>query len=87
MPIREMADKTRYNEDVSREQAADLLQQLARELRSDGTADVEVGNKLLTLSPAPVLEYDITVEERSPMLGGHREEVAISLAWSVEEES
>lgn len=81
-----MAEKTNTKEDVSRERAADLVQELARELRRDGTADIRVGNKTLTLTPAPELEYKIEVKERSPMLGGPREEVTVTLEWEVDEE-
>ncbi|WP_436343559.1 amphi-Trp domain-containing protein [Natronorubrum sp. FCH18a] len=80
-----MGEKTNDEQDVSREQAADLVQEVARELRSDGPAELRVGNKMLTLSPAPELEYGIEVQERSPMLGGPREEVTITLEWEVEE--
>lgn len=80
-----MSETTAHSEEVAREEAADLLQDLARELRSDGVANVRLGNKTLTLSPASVLEYGIEVEERSPMLGGDREEVTVTLEWEVSE--
>ncbi|RQG92521.1 amphi-Trp domain-containing protein [Natrarchaeobius chitinivorans] len=79
-----MSETTNYEEDVSRDEAADLLQELAREIRSGGTAEVRVGNKMLTLSPSSIVEYGIEVEERSPMLGGDREEITLSLEWGVE---
>ncbi|MFC4439037.1 MULTISPECIES: amphi-Trp domain-containing protein [Natrialbaceae] len=82
-----MAETTDYKEDVSRDEAADLLQELAREIRGEGPADVHVGNKTLALSPASVLEYGIEVEERSPMLGGNREELTVTLEWEVEDET
>ena len=82
-----MAETTDYQEDVTRDEAAELLQQLAGELRGQGPAQVQVGNKLLTLSPASTLEYDIEVEERSPMLGGDREEVTVSIGWAVPDQS
>lgn len=81
-----MGETTNTTEDVSRERAADLIQELARELRRNGTADIRVGNKTLTLTPAPELEYQIEVEERSPMLGGPREQVTVTLEWEVDEE-
>ena len=81
-----MGEKTNDEQDVSREEAADLVQEVARELRSSGPAELRVGNKMLTLSPAPELEYGIEVQERSPMLGGPREEVTITLEWEVEQE-
>ena len=64
-----------------------MLQEVARELRSGGSADVTVGNKLLTLSPAPEVDYEIEVEERSPMIGGDREEVTVSVGWKPAGES
>ncbi|MFP8953603.1 amphi-Trp domain-containing protein [Natrialbaceae archaeon A-arb3/5] len=76
-----MGETTSHKDEVSREEAADLLQAIARELETDGAADIRVGNKLLTLAPGNTLEYAIEVEERSPMLGGEREEVTVSLGW------
>lgn len=81
-----MAETTDYQEDVTREEAADLMQELAAELRGEGPAQIPVGNKLLTLSPASTLEYDIEVEERSPMLGGDRQEITVSVRWEVSNE-
>ncbi|SDK18601.1 amphi-Trp domain-containing protein [Natronorubrum texcoconense] len=81
-----MGEKTNTEENVSREEAADLVQELAQEIRSGGIAEVRVGNKMLKLSPAPELEYGIEVQERSPMLGGPREEITVTLEWEVEEE-
>jgi len=78
-----MAEKTNNKEEVSREVAADMLQELAQELRSSGHAEVRVGNKTLTLTPAPELEYGIEVNERSPMLGGPREKITVTLEWEV----
>ncbi|SDQ46839.1 amphi-Trp domain-containing protein [Natronobacterium texcoconense] len=80
-----MSEKTKHKDEVPREEAADLLQELAREVRSEGTADVRVGNKTLTLTPGRTVDYTIKVEERSPMLGGDHEEVTVSLEWEVEE--
>ncbi|NUB92034.1 amphi-Trp domain-containing protein [Haloterrigena sp. SYSU A121-1] len=81
-----MAEKTANEQTVTREEAADLVQELARELRDEGPAEVRVGNKMLTLSPTPEVEYGIEVQERSPMLGGPREEITVTLEWEVEEE-
>lgn len=80
-----MSDKTSDEQDLSRNEVADNLQTLAREIRGEGTADITVGNKSVALDPASVIEYDITVEERSPMLGGERETVTVTLDWEVEE--
>lgn len=77
-----MAEHTSDERDVSRTEAADLLEELAHELRTDGTAEVRVGNKTLTLSPGSALEYEIEVEERAPRLGSDHEEVTVSLSWT-----
>ncbi|ELY87621.1 hypothetical protein C483_17018 [Natrialba hulunbeirensis JCM 10989] len=78
-----MGETTTYDDDVSRSEAADLLEAIAAEVDGTGTADIQVGNKLLTLSPDDRLEYGIEVEERSPMLGGEREEITLTLGWEV----
>ncbi|WP_306052827.1 amphi-Trp domain-containing protein [Natronococcus wangiae] len=82
-----MAEKTDHEENVSRDEAADLLQELAREIRGEDRVDIHVGNKTLTLSPASVLEYGIGVEERSPMLGGDHEKITVTLEWEVGKEA
>ncbi|MEM4781884.1 MAG: amphi-Trp domain-containing protein [Halalkalicoccus sp.] len=79
-----MSDKTSEEQELSRNEVADHLQALAREIRGEGPADVAVGNKSVALAPASVIEYDITVEERSPMLGGERETITVTLDWEVE---
>jgi amphi-Trp domain-containing protein len=81
-----MASTTSDERDVSRDEAADLLQDLAREIRGEGQADVDVGNKTVQLTPASALTYEIEIEERSPMLGGQRESVTVTLDWESEED-
>ncbi|THE62851.1 amphi-Trp domain-containing protein [Salinadaptatus halalkaliphilus] len=80
-----MSDTTTHGEDLSREEVANRLQEIAHELHGDDPAEVQVGNKLLSLSPATVLEYAIEIEERSPMLGGDREEISVTIEWEVEQ--
>lgn len=80
-----MSDATNYEADVSRDEAADLLQELAREIQGQGQSEVNVGNKMLTLAPASTLTYDIEVEERSPMLGNDREKITVALKWKAED--
>ena len=79
-----MSDKTSNEQNLSRNEVADHLQELAREIRGEGPADIAVGNKNIGLTPASVIEYDIAVEERSPMLGGERETITVTLDWEVE---
>lgn len=81
-----VTESTDYDETLTREEAADALQHLASELRGTGVTEVPVGNKLLTLSPSPTLDYAIEVEERSPMMSGDRETVTVTLDWEVEDE-
>lgn len=81
-----MANTTSDEQDVSRNEAADLLQNLAREIRGEGQADVEVGNKTVELHPSSAMTYEIEIEERSPMLGGERQTVSVTLGWETEGE-
>ncbi|GAB7019881.1 amphi-Trp domain-containing protein [Halostagnicola bangensis] len=82
-----MGDTTSYEDEIAREEASDLVQELARELRNDDVAEIRIGNKMVTLSPASSIEYSIEAQERSPMLGGAREEITLELAWKVEEDT
>lgn len=80
-----MGEKTTAEEKLPRADAAARLQNLAEQLDSDGLANVQVGNKTVTLEPASTIEYEIKIDERSPMLGGRREEITLTLEWKVEE--
>lgn len=81
-----MANTTADEQDVSRDEAADLLENLAREIRGGGQANVEVGNKTVALHPSSAMNYSIEIEERSPMLGGERQAVTVTLDWESEGE-
>ncbi|WP_331236174.1 amphi-Trp domain-containing protein [Natronorarus salvus] len=81
-----MAESTAESMEVSRDEAADLLQELARELRGQGDADVAVGNKTVRLSPPSAVTYAIETDERSPMLGGDEQSVTVTLGWETEDE-
>lgn len=82
-----MGDTTTYTDDLAREEASDLIQELARELRDGDTAEVRVGNKMVELSPASEVEYSIEANERSPMLGGAHESITVEVSWSVPDKS
>lgn len=82
-----MAERTDHAETLRREEAADELERLASELRSEGVAEVPVGNKLLTLSPSATVEYSISIEERSPMFRSDHETVTVRLDWTVDRQS
>ncbi|OVE85615.1 amphi-Trp domain-containing protein [Natronolimnobius baerhuensis] len=81
-----MAETTANTEDLSRDEAADFLQGLAQELRGTGDANIRIGNKTLTLRPSSTVEYEIEAQERSPMLGGQREEVTVTVGWELEDD-
>ncbi|MHC3437511.1 amphi-Trp domain-containing protein [Natrialbaceae archaeon A-gly3] len=81
-----MVETTSHTEEVSREEAAKLLEELADELHGDGPADVRVGNKRVQLTPAAVLEYGIDVEERSPPLGSDYQGITMTLQWQPDED-
>lgn len=80
-----MTDKTISEEELSREEAAARLESLASELR-EGKANVEVGNKTVSLSPAPTLAYEISARESSSILRGNRESVNVKIGWKPETE-
>ena len=79
-----MSDKTLHEEQLSRDEVADRLQAIAHELREDGDADVDVGNKTVTLSPSNDIGYEIGIRESSSILRGSRESVTIKLDWKPE---
>lgn len=77
-----MADTTSASQSLAAEEVAGQLEALASELRrDDGTVDVTVGNKSVSLNPGETMDYDITVDEHEPMLGDKRESIAIELSW------
>ncbi len=76
-----MAEKTIDESKVTREEAADKLEALARELREGDEAQVGVGNKTITLHPSDKLAMEVGVRERSSILRGSRESVTVTLDW------
>ncbi len=76
-----MSEKTLHEAKVSRDEAADLLEGIAEQLRGEGDADVDVGNKTVTLSPRKQIGYEIGIRESSSVLRGDRETVSIKLDW------
>ena len=81
-----MADTTTASDTLSNEEAAAKLEAIANELRGgDGSIDVEVGNKSVSLTPSETVEYDIEVAEREPMLGNKHESITIDLEWTTDE--
>jgi len=76
-----MSEKTLHEEKISREEVAERLESIADQLRGDGDADIDVGNKTVTLSPTENIAYEIGTRESSSVLRGDRETVTIKLDW------
>ncbi|SIR89718.1 amphi-Trp domain-containing protein [Haladaptatus litoreus] len=79
-----MSEKILNEEKISREEVADRLQAIAHELREGGDANIDVGNKTVTLSPADSVGYEIGTRESSSVLCGSRESVTVKLDWKPE---
>lgn len=75
-----MADKTTHGEKLSREEAAERLEELAAELR-EGSGNIQVGNKTIELSPSEKIAYEIGVRERSSLLRGDYETITVKMDW------
>lgn len=76
-----MAQETKITEQLKREQVADRLNEIARELREGEDMTVSVGNKDIALSPEDTVNYSINVVEKQSMFRGSRETVRIELDW------
>ena len=79
-----MAEKTLHEEKVALDEAADRLEAIAEQLRDGEGADIDVGNKTVTLSPRDEIAYEIGVRESTSVLRGSRETVSIKLDWKPE---
>lgn len=79
-----MADETSADETMSRNDLAEYLRDLAVELEGEGEANVPVGNKTITLHPGPEIDCEVTVSERSPMLGTDSEAIRVDMSWKPE---
>lgn len=69
---------------VDREAAADRLEAIAADLRSEGSFDVNVGNRTVHLSPTSQVGMEVGVRETSSILRGSREAITIKLDWKPE---
>ena len=77
-----MAQRTTADETLPREDLATYLRELAAEFERDNEGiTVPVGNKNVALTPPETLDMSVEVVERSSMLRGDRETVAIELSW------
>lgn len=67
--------------DLSREEAAEHLQEIAAALRTGDTMDIDINNRTVHLSPAETVALEVAVDERSTLLRGDREAVTLKLGW------
>jgi amphi-Trp domain-containing protein len=79
-----MADRTSYDEDLSQEEVADRLRELAENIESDGSADVRVGNKAVRLSPGASINFSIEAVEESRRFRSDRESISLDMSWTPE---
>jgi amphi-Trp domain-containing protein len=70
--------------DVTREEAANRLEELAAGLRGDDSFDVTINNRTIHLSPPDDLALEVGVRESSSILRGEREGITIKLDWKPE---
>lgn len=78
-----MATKTATEQELSREEAAEWLEELADELR-EGEFAVDIDNRTITLQPPPSIGMEVSVREHSSLLRGDRESVTIEMGWKRE---
>lgn len=69
---------------VSREAAADRLEDVAARLRAEGSFDMNVSNRTIHLSPPEEVGMEVSVRERSTLLRGDREGLTVKLDWRPE---
>ncbi|PSP44513.1 amphi-Trp domain-containing protein [Halobacteriales archaeon QH_6_64_20] len=77
-----MADRTSYDEELSQEEVADRLREIAETIESDGPADIRVGNKAIRLSPSASIDFSIEAVEESRRFRSDRESVHLDMAWT-----
>jgi len=67
--------------EMSLDEAAERLEAIAAELRSEGTFDIDVENRTVHLSPPSTITIEVGVRETSSLLRGDRETVTIEMDW------
>lgn len=82
-----MAQKTSVPEEVTPEEVAERLHELAEEFEAGDEVVARTGNKTVELSPSDPLAYELTVRERGSVLRGNRESVTIRMDWTPPEAS
>ena len=76
-----MANTTESKETVSRKEFATYLRNLADQFESEGDAQIQIGNKSVTVHPARNVKREVTVIERSAILRGDKEALDLEVKW------
>lgn len=77
-----MAERTTSDDVMTRAELASYLSSLAQEFDDENEEiAVAVGNKTVSLSPPENVNVSVDVVERSSILRGERETIAIELSW------
>lgn len=78
-----MADTTKFSDEMSREEVASALHEIAEELAkgSGESVTLRLGNKQVTVQPGDSIDYEISVTERSSMLRKDRQRLDLNLKW------
>ncbi len=79
-----MSGRITQDERMDRTVVADKLNNLAGSFRSEGPAQVEVGNKSVELNPTQEVSYSIDVVETKRRFRGNRESIKIEISWKPE---
>lgn len=75
-------DEISNEDEVSREEAAARLEEIADALRADSEEiDFTAGNKTVTFTPPESISYEIAIREDSSILRSRRETAEITLTW------
>ncbi len=83
-----MADKTHHETTLSRSDAGEYLRSLGVGLGDKADAwTVPVGNKTVETHPDSTLDLEMTVDERSRLMGNDVTEVTVQLSWNEREDS
>ena len=76
-----MANTTESKKTVSRKEFATYLRNLADQFESGGDAQIQIGNKSVTVHPAENVKQEVTVIERSAILRGDKEALDLEVKW------
>lgn len=78
-----MAETTSHNTEMTRDEMAAFLRSIADDLdSSDDVVSIQIGNKVVQLSPSDAIDAEATVTERSRQLRKDTEQVALTFKWN-----